>query len=101
MNYLAENLRALRKAADMTQEEVAGALFISSSYLYRLFRESLHQSPKKYLMDKRLLAAQRKILAGGKPTIVSQECGFREYTTFYRSYCAFFGHSPSMDAGKG
>jgi len=78
-------------------EEVAQALFISSSYLYALFRESLHQTPQKYIRVKRLLAAQRRIRAGEKPTAVARECGFREYATFYRNYTTFFGHSPSME----
>ena len=78
-------------------EEVADALFISTSYLFHLFRSSLHQSPKKYINDKRLLAAQKRILAGERPSVVYKECGFREYAAFYRGYCAFFGHSPAQD----
>lgn len=78
-------------------EEVAEALFISPSYLFHLFRNSLHQSPKKYINDKRLLAAQRRILNGERPSTVYKECGFREYAAFYRSYCTFFGHAPSQD----
>lgn len=78
-------------------EEVAQALFISPSYLFHLFRTSLHRTPKKYINDKRLLAAQRRIREGNKPTTVYKECGFREYTSFYRSYCSFFGHSPSQE----
>ena len=93
LQYINENLFTLSNV-----EEVAGALFISSSYLYALFRESLHQTPQKYIRDKRLLAAQRRIRAGGKPTAVCRECGFREYATFYRNYMAFFGHSPSAES---
>ena len=78
-------------------EEVANALYISPSYLFRLFRESLHQSPKRYIRDKRLLAAQRRIRRGMTPTAACKECGFKEYATFFRSYTAFFGHSPSQD----
>ncbi len=79
-------------------EEVARALFISPSYLFHLFRTSLHRTPKKYINDKRLLAAQRRIQEGNKPTAVYKDCGFREYTSFYRSYCSFFGHPPSQDS---
>ena len=78
-------------------DQVAQALFLSPSYLFHLFRTSLHQTPKKYINDKRLLAAQQKIQAGQRPSAVYKECGFREYTTFYRSYCAFFGHAPTED----
>lgn len=78
-------------------EEVAQALYISPSNLYYLFRNTLHHTPKKYITEKRLLAAQRKIFAGNKPTKVYKECGFRDYTTFFRSYTAQFGHTPSED----
>lgn len=75
--------------------EIANHLFVSESYLFRLFQKELHQTPKKYIMEKRLLFAQNMILNGGKPTVVSGQCGFCDYTTFYRNYVAFFGHSPS------
>lgn len=93
--YINENLFTITDV-----EEVAQAQYISSSYLFYLFRSTLHQSPKRYINDKRLLAAQRRICAGEKPTSVCKECGFKEYTTFYRCYCSFFGHPPSQDCGS-
>lgn len=92
LDYINGNLFTIQNV-----EEVARALFISPSYLYTLFRNSMHQTPQKYIRDKRLLAAQRRIRGGEKPTVVCRECGFREYATFYRNYIAFFGHSPSEE----
>ena len=76
-------------------EEIANHLFVSESYLFRLFQKKLHQTPKKYIMEKRLLLAQSMIAAGEKATSVCDRCGFGDYTTFYRNYLAFFGHPPS------
>ena len=76
-------------------EEIANHLFVSESYLFRLFQKELHQTPKKYIMEKRLLLAQKMISSGQKPTSVYERCGFRDYTTFYRNYFSFFSHSPS------
>lgn len=90
--YINENLFTITDV-----DEIAQTLFISPSNLYYLFRTSLHQTPKKYITEKRLLAAQRKIFAGNRPTEVYKECGFRDYTTFYRSYTARFGRPPSED----
>ena len=90
--YINENLFTINDV-----EEVARALYISPSNLYYLFRTSLHQTPKKYITEKRLLAARRKIFAGNKPTEVYKSCGFRDYTTFFRSYTARFGRAPSED----
>ena len=75
--------------------EIAESLFVSESYLFRLFREELHQTPKKYIMEKRLLLAEKMISSGEKAVSVCKQCGFGDYTTFYRNYTAFFGHSPS------
>ena len=76
-------------------EEIAAHLFISESYLFRLFQKELHQTPKKYIMEKRLLLAQKMLTEGEKPTLVCERCGFGDYTTFYRNYTSFFGRSPS------
>ena len=34
-------------------------------------------------------------------TLGYEDCGFNDYTTFYRSYVKFFGHSPSTDRKNG
>jgi len=95
LEYINDNLFTVKDI-----EEVAKKLYISSSYLYRLFRSSMHQSPSKYIQEKRLLAAQRLLQSGNKPTTVYRECGFREYPTFFRNYSNYFGHSPSSDYRK-
>ena len=79
-------------------KEIAARLFVSESYLFRLFRKELHQTPKKYIMEKRLLFARQMIRSGEKPSAVFKHCGFLDYTTFYRNYTAFFGHAPSAHA---
>lgn len=76
-------------------EEIAEHLFVSESYLFRLFQKELHQTPKKYIMEKRLLLAQKMIRDGEKPTTVCERCGFGDYTTFYCNYITFLGiHHP-------
>ena len=90
LQYINENLCTIE---DMDQ--IATKLFVSESYLFRLFKRDLHQTPKKYIMEKRLLLAQKMISSGEKPSDVCEKCGFSDYTTFYRNYTARFGHSPS------
>ena len=90
LKYINENLFTVDSI-----DEIAKHLFVSESYLFRLFKSELRQTPKKYIMDKRLLIAQKMISEGEKPVTVCETCGFGDYTTFYRNYTAFFGHSPS------
>ena len=90
LDYINENLFRIQSI-----DQVARELFLSPSHLYAHFRKTLRKSPKNYILEKRLLAAQRKIRNGEKPTDVCWECGFREYSTFYRNFVSYFGYSPS------
>ena len=90
LQYINESLCRIRSI-----EEVADHLFISESYLFRRFRRELHQTPKQYVMNKRLLLARQRISLGESPTAVCRELGFGDYTTFYRNYRALFGQAPS------
>ena len=90
LKYTNENLCTVASI-----EEIAEHLFVSEIYLFRLFQKELHHTPKKYILEKRLLLSQKMIRDGEKPTSVFEKCGFCDYTTFYRNYTSFFGHSPS------
>lgn len=92
LRYINDNLFSLQSIS-----EVADALFITESYLYRLFKNELHKSPKKYINDKRLLAAQSLIQMGERPTDVYERCGFQDYSAFFRNYKEYFGYSPSKE----
>ena len=91
--YIAENLFTVKDIS-----EVAGAVFVTESYLYRLFKKELLKTPKKYLIEKRLLHAQTRLKKGARPIDVASSCGFDDYTTFYRNYLEYFGKSPSMES---
>ena len=55
-------------------------------------------SPKQYIISKRLAKARKMIRRGERPTAVSAECGFGDYTTFFRNYKKYFGYSPSLES---
>lgn len=77
--------------------EICSALFITKSHLHHLFSENIKISPKKYINQKKLLLARKKIRRGANPTDVYRQCGFIDYTTFYRNYKSYFGYSPSLE----
>ena len=77
--------------------EIAGELFITESYLFKLFKNQLGTSPKRYIVENRLRAARDLIRTGQKPTDVYEKCGFSDYTVFYRNYVKFFGISPKEE----
>lgn len=76
---------------------VARRLFVTESYFYRLFKEELGITPARYISEKRLHTARSMISLGASPTRVHSECGFCDYTSFYRSYVRYFGYPPSKE----
>ena len=90
LNYINENLFTIKHVTD-----ISSSLYISYSYLIKLFKKQFNSSPKKYIMEKRLLAAHKMIAKGQKPSAVYEIVGFESYNVFYRSYCAYFGYMPS------
>ena len=95
LNYIEKNL-----SNNFTLEELCQELHITKSYLHHLFMSYLQISPKKYVITKRLAIAQKVIRSGEKPTDIYYECGFSDYSTFYRSYKNYFGYSPSEESNK-
>lgn len=89
LEYINQNLCTLTDI-----KEISDNLYVSESYLFRAFKRELHQTPKKYILEKRLLVADKLLDSGMKPTAVAQSCGFSDYTTFYRNFVEFFGYSP-------
>lgn len=68
---------------------------ISRSYLFKSFAESFHESPKQYIVNKKIMHAKQLLAAGEKPTVVCEKCGFSDYSTFYRAYQRIVGAPPS------
>jgi len=92
LDYINQNIATIKNI-----QEIAEAVFVSSSYIYQLFQKKLHISPKKLLAQKRLVLAQSYISAGMSPYSTYQKCGYKDYSTFYRAYKAHFGHAPSLN----
>ena len=90
--YINENLYSLKDL-----KEIAEHLFISTSYLFKLFKQQLRISPKQYVQLKRLHLAKSLLAHGKKPSAVYAECGFDSYIGFYKQYVKCFGHPPSQE----
>ena len=90
LRYIDENLTTIR-----SMDEICRALFISPSHLCKAFQEVLNTSPMKYLRRRRLHHAHDLLCSGERPTNLYLECGFRDYSSFYRAYREYFGISPA------
>ena len=78
-------------------ESLCRELYITRGHLHHLFVTHLQTTPKRYITEKRLLRAKRELRQGKPPTAVYAECGFTDYTSFYRNYKRLFGHAPSEE----
>lgn len=92
LTYISDHLFTIRNISEISDD-----LFIAQNYFFRLFKDTLKISPKKYITNKRLLHAQNLIANGEKPTVVYMQCGFSNYVSFYKRYINFFGYPPSAE----
>lgn len=74
---------------------LAAALHVSSSYLSHTFKRDVRISLSHYMLEKRLILAHQKISSAVSPVQAALECGFEDYSNFYRQYKRMFGTSPS------
>ncbi|MBQ8145738.1 MAG: helix-turn-helix domain-containing protein [Clostridia bacterium] len=88
--YINENL-----TNDISVSDVARFAHLSQSQLSRVFKELSGTSVYEYILSKRLILFQEKIRQGKSAIKASTECGFGDYSSFYRLYKKRFGVPPT------
>ena len=89
IKFINENLTEIQSTEDITK-----ALFFSESYLRAIFKREMGISVMQYVRNKKLLLADRMLRNGKKPTETYSECGFLNYSSFFRAYLSHFKVSP-------
>lgn len=87
--YVNENLTTIRNSDELERE-----FFFSKSYINRIFKQSTGTSVWEYIVLKRLHLARSLLREGKQASIVAAECGFCDYSSFYRQYRRRFGAAP-------
>lgn len=96
LNYINENL-----TAPMNLDLLAEQVYVTKYHICRVFKAYTGVSPMEYITRKRVLLARERIREGVRPTQAALDCGFSDYSTFYRAYRRFAGCSPrTMEPGK-
>jgi len=68
----------------------------SANYITRVFRSHYHITPYQYLLLLRLQKAHQLLLSSEKPIQqICDECGFTEYSVFYKQFVEKYHVSPS------
>ena len=89
--YINEN-----PASDLSAKALASRLHLSESHLSHIFKRDLHIPLHKYVLKKRLALANQKIKSGTPALRAAEECGFSDYSGFYKQYKKLFGFSPAQ-----
>lgn len=89
LRYINENFNN-----EISLDSLSDHFFISKYHLSREFKRSVGTSVYRYIIQKRLIMAKQKMLAGMSPTDVYCNCGFGDYANFYRAFRSEYGISP-------
>lgn len=80
----------------LSLDELAARFFISKYHLSHEFNRMVGTSVYRYIILKRLAIAKQILMGGVPPTDAYLNCGFRDYTNFYRCFKSEYGISPKQ-----
>lgn len=89
--YVTEHLSSTLGVAS-----IASALFVSESYLAHVFKRDMRVSLHRYILEKKLIEANKRLKNGAKALEVALSLGFNDYSGFYKQYKKMFGISPAL-----
>ncbi len=92
LDYIENNINK-----SLNIKDIANELYMSESHLAHIFKRDLHIPVHKYILEKRLVLSNKKIKSGVNPTQAALDCGFQDYSGFFRQYKKMFGVSPAKD----
>lgn len=95
VRYLSENL-----TEDLRIEALARQIGVSPSYIQHTFKREMGISLHRYITQRRMMIARERIAKGEKPTKIYLDCGYKDYSSFYKTYTQFFGYPPSGSREK-
>jgi len=90
IHYISEHI-----SEPISVSDIADVLNISISTLAHAFRVEMNISIYQYILKKRLIMARHKIIEGESATKAATDCGFNDYSSFYRRYKKQFQVAPS------
>lgn len=90
LNYINENL-----TSDLSVEFLSEQFFISKYYLMHKFKKETGFTLHNYILQKRLMMSYKLIQEGVPVLKASEQCGFKDYSSYLRAFKKLFHKSPS------
>ena len=79
----------------ITIDELARKFYVSKSYISHTFKENQGVSLHQYIMKRRLQLFRESVREGGDIKSTYLNCGFNDYSSFYRAFKQEYGISPN------
>ncbi|MGH4119630.1 AraC family transcriptional regulator [Clostridium sp.] len=89
LDYINENI-----SEELSIDNLASRFYMSKYYLMHKFKKQTGYTVHNYILQKRLIMSNSLIKSGKSITEVCGECGFYDYSTFFRAFKKMFGVSP-------
>lgn len=83
-------------AEPISLDDLANIYHVNKYYLLREFKNYTGISIHQYLMIRRIQQSQEMIRNGAKPNEACFQCGFTDYSCYYRAFKARVGMSPEQ-----
>ncbi len=90
LDYINKNIERPLCLNDICKE-----FHYSKSYICHEFVASMGVPIIQYVRTKKIMYANALLRSGMRPTEVAAQCGYPDYSTFYRTYKKIIGKSPS------
>ena len=81
-------------------DDISQGLHMSNTSLQQKMQYQLHTPVMSYVRTQKCMLAHDLMQQGVPPTSVYLQCGFNDYSTFYRAYKKIFKISPSATTDK-
>ena len=77
-------------------DDICSEFFVSKYHLIRKFKEYTNTTVYHYILSKRIVLARHLIRQGVAVTSVAEQCGFSDYSNFYKAFTAKLGMTPAQ-----
>lgn len=80
---------------DLSLDLLANQFYVSKYHISHVFKENIGLSVYQYILKKRLSICRNAIIANTQISEAYLQCGFKDYSSFYRAFIKEYGLSPS------